>query len=173
MLEYRHVRFRLTELLKAAEFFMEIEDSSFCGPPTAQEAFDWYWNLCAKNGWRLVAVSSGRDGRTVVSYLERNSQLNLRCEEYWNIVWETQGDQAIESRFDPDVVHGEQHLEVFHAQISAELYDRGWLDFGAELHMGGQVIKSAWFPGTVSRVGPIADSLEIQAGTDAAEIDQD
>lgn len=84
-----HVRFRLTDLVRAVEQFRElkgIEDGPLGFTP--KDALAYYWGWCQRRGWRLVAMSAQIDPSVASVRMEASGQLKIAAEEYWNVVVE-------------------------------------------------------------------------------------
>lgn len=77
-----HVRFRLTELIKAVEKATDAVKGV-----SVQEAFSYYWNWATNRGWSIVAVSNQMDPNRAILALENSPQLEMRNEEFWNVLW--------------------------------------------------------------------------------------
>lgn len=84
--EIRIVRFKLSELLKAVQRAQRQHVK-----PAVSEALQFYMNWALARGWTLKAVTNQMDPQSLVVSLERTPQLEMRNEEFWNVIWEADG----------------------------------------------------------------------------------
>jgi len=126
MKQIQHVRFKLSELINAAQKALSIPHK-----PTVDEAFSYYWNWARNRKWELVAVANQMDPNQVVLNVEASPQLELRNEEFWNVIW--QGEDTDGS---PDLVaeqfpHGVDM--TLPGRVVAALEANGWDEPACEL----------------------------------------
>jgi hypothetical protein len=82
MFEMAHVRFRLSELIRAVHTMLKG------GPlPSAQEAMTYYLGWASSLGWELQAMSHHIDSATAIKVVERDDQVTIVSEEHWNVTW--------------------------------------------------------------------------------------
>jgi hypothetical protein len=119
---YFHVRFRLSELIEAAKKALRIESR-----PAVSDALIFYWNWAAARGWLPVAVTSQMDPNQVILNVERNPQIELRNEEYWNVVMV--GEEVRENG-NPDLVEemGIGQSPLMERAVVAQLREHGWTE---------------------------------------------
>lgn len=122
-----HVRFRLTDLIRSAQMALGTNNK-----PSVQEALTYYWNWARNRGWHLVAVTNQMDPNQTILSIENSPQLELRNEEFWNVIWrgeDTDGGCNLVETFGPfkaTMMNQEQAslmVEVLH-----ELRNRGWVE---------------------------------------------
>jgi hypothetical protein len=82
MKQIQHVRFSLSNLIDAVK-----QAKGLSARPPVQEALSYYWNWAIHRGWELVAVTNQMDPRQAILNLENTPQLEIRHEEFWNVIW--------------------------------------------------------------------------------------
>lgn len=81
MKQIKHVRFLLSDLIKAVQVAAKLEKV-----PTVSEALTYYWNLITSRKWVLIGVTNQMDPNSTMLCLERAPQLEMRNEEFWNVI---------------------------------------------------------------------------------------
>ena len=121
MKRIEHVRFKLTDLIRAVTVAM----GEGC-IPTVPEALTYYWNWATGRNWRLLAVSNQMDPNSAILSLENHPQLEIRNEEFWNVLWEGEDPDG-----GCDLVEETGVFVGFPNQVTPvvhELRRRGWVE---------------------------------------------
>jgi len=115
-----HVRFKLSDLIKAVQAIQQLDQT-----PSVQEALTFYWNWAQKRQWKLLAVSNQMDPNTTVLNIENSPQLEIRNEEFWNVIWIA--EEVVTSS--PDLIKEVPPAVIDRKfqRVLMELKDRGWI----------------------------------------------
>lgn len=117
-----HVRFKLSDLIGAVQ---SLEKKTT--RPSVQEALGFYWNWALGRGWALVAVTSQLDPSSAVLNIENSPQLELRNEEFWNVIWSGE-----DTRGSANLLEFEQKSDISSADLFSsvvyQLLAEGWFE---------------------------------------------
>jgi hypothetical protein len=158
--EFFHARFRLSDLIKAVQKALSVT-------PTVPAALTYYWNWASARGWRLKAVSNQMDPNQVILSVERSPQLEMRNEEYWNVIWAA--DDVTDGS--PDLVEdmgvSQFPQSLLEREVVGLLGERGWVET-----VSGEFAKYGYLPIDYSEIVEacradssaelIVDGLEVQ-----------
>lgn len=119
-----HVRFRLTDLIRAAQKAQGLNRQ-----PTTQQALTFYWNWVNQRGWHLHGMTSQIDPNTTILAVENTTQMELRNEEFWNVIWsgeDTDGGPNLVEEMGVSELDKGGPVSQLEQNVIQELHRRGW-----------------------------------------------